>query len=54
MEVISEKFKLETHQYLFKNSRILKMFLQNKCEDVLLKFFERLSKDGKIEEIFAE
>ena len=53
MTVISEKFKLEVHQYLFQNPRILKVFLQNKCEDVLLKFLQKISKDGKIDELFA-
>ena len=38
MSVVAEKFKAEIHAILFNNTRVLKVFLVNKCEDVLLNF----------------
>jgi len=50
---MSEKFKAEVHATLFNNPRVLKVFLVNKCEDVLLNFLSKLSDHGKIDEVFA-
>lgn len=53
MSVISEKFKAEIHAKLFNNPWVLKVFLINRCEDVLLNFLSKISDNGKIDELFA-
>jgi len=53
MSEISVKFKAEIHAILFNNPWVFKVFMINKCEDVLLNFLHKISEHGKIDELFA-